>query len=365
MIYIIQPAIPKYRVGFFVEVLKSHSGNVSFFSTEKDFLGVKSYINEIFNYVTLSQGFLKIIGGFYWHKKLPFFKYKNGDVVVINGNPRIINYMLLLCICKMRGVKTIWWGHGWSAGSRGILSRIRIKMMCLADAVLLYTDYEKEHIGINNCYALNNGLDSSEIDRVIKAANTERSYEAPIKSLVFIGRLTEKANFSFLLKALAKTKCNCGLNVIGGGDKEIEFKVLADELGVSHRVNWFGSVFDEAEIAKIMLNSHAFIYTGAVGLSLIHAFNYGLPAIIHDSREGHMPEFAAFKDKHNGFSFIRGNIDDAANKIDFLFSLSNDEQLKLSNNAKVTVDISYNIDDMVQRFNRLISKLVCDENTSN
>ncbi|MFQ2560592.1 glycosyltransferase family 4 protein [Aeromonas caviae] len=361
-IHIIQPSVPKYRVAFFQKISRFYDVNI--IAAKKDFLGVTSNL-EIKNVSYLSE-FFSYWDKFFWLKGLPLIKgYSKDDVVIINGNPRILNFMLLFIFLKLRSVKTVWWGHGWSAGSRGILSRIRIKMMRLADAVLLYTDYEKERIGINNCYALNNGLDSSEIDHVIKAANTERSYEPPIKSLVFIGRLTEKANFSFLLEALAKTKCNCSLNVIGGGDKDIEFKALADELGVSHRVNWFGSVFDEAEIAKIMLNSHAFIYTGAVGLSLIHAFNYGLPAIVHDSREGHMPEFAAFIDKYNGFSFISGDIDDAANKIDFLFSLSNDEQLKLSNNAKETVNISYNIDDMVQRFNRLISKLVCNENTSN
>lgn len=366
MIYIVQPAIPKYRVGFFSELLKSHSGgNISFLSTEKDFLGVKSDISEIKQHVVLTQGFYNVRNFIFWHKKLPLLQYEKDDIIVINGNPRVVNYMLLLFICKLRGIKTIWWGHGWSAGSRGLFSKIRIKIMRFASAVLLYTDYEKEQIGIKNSSALNNGLDSSKIKNAIKIANIERSYETSIKSLVFIGRLTEKAEFPFLLKVLSKTKYNCKLNVIGSGDKEAEFKKLAEELSVAHRINWFGPLFDEVEIAKVMLSSHAFIYAGAVGLSLIHAFNYGLPAIIHDSREHHMPEFSAFLNEFNGLSFLCGDVVNAASTIDCLFSMPNDVQQELSNNAKETVRHSYNIENMAQRFNQLITELTYNENTSN
>lgn len=267
--------------------------------------------------------------------------------------------MILFFVCKLRGIKTVWWGHGWSAGSRGLPAKIRIKMMSLASAVLLYTDYEKNQIGIKQSYALNNGLDSSEIEIAIKGANLERSYETQIKSLVFIGRLTEKAELALLLNALSRTKSACKLNVIGGGDKDDDkkFKKLASDLNVEHRVNWFGPLFNENEVAKVMLNSHAFIYAGSVGLSLVHAFNYGLPAIIHSDREQHMPEFSAFENGVNGLSFTQGNDFSLAEMIDVFFSMPIAEQQQLSSNAKKTVARSYNVDDMVVRFNRLIQGL--------
>ncbi|TVL01646.1 hypothetical protein AYI82_21845 [Shewanella algae] len=357
MIYIIQPAIPKYRIPFFTRLVDKYRSGIYFFCAQQDFLGVDSDTSKLKNNVTLTQGFFCFKNAFFWHKKLPLLKYRKDDIVVISGNPRVINYMLLFLICRLRGINTIWWGHGWSAGSRGLFSKIRIKMMHLASAVLLYTDYEKSKIGIKNCYALNNGLDSSEIERAIRSANFERSYVTRIKSLVFIGRLTEKAELTLLLKALSKTKSECRLNVIGSGDKEPEFKRLVADLNIEHRVNWFGPLFNEDEIAKVMLNSHAFIYAGSVGLSLIHAFNYGLPAIIHSDREQHMPEFSAFENEINGLSFSQGDFCSLAETIDSFFSMSNNEQQFLSSNAKNTIVQSYNVDDMVQRFNKVIIEL--------
>lgn len=358
MIYIIQPAIPKYRNSFFSQLINIYGDNVSFYSTREDFLGVKSDLSHLIRNVTLSDGFLGFMKSFYWHKDLPITQYKKNDIVVINGNPRIINYMLLFMVCKVKGIKTIWWGHGWSANSRGILSKIRINMMKFSSAILLYTDYEKKNIGVDHCYALNNGLDSLEIKSAIDIININRSYDQPTKSLVFIGRLTEKSDFHFLLNALSKTRCECKLNVIGSGEKLDEYKNLARKLNISHRISWFGQMFDEKEIAKIMLTSHAFIYTGAVGLSLIHAYNYGLPAIIHDCREKHMPEFAAFENGVNGISFTYGDVEDAASKIDMFFALSNNKLIEYSENAKFTVNNSYNTQDMIKRFMKIIDDLV-------
>lgn len=361
MIYFYQPVVPSYREAFYDELSKTHE--IKVFSSKIDFLNVSSSSNS--EYVKYIGGFLNFRNILFWQKNVPFDNLTKNDIVVISGNPRVVNYMLLLVFCRFKGIKTVWWGQGWSAGSRGFFSKIRIKMMHLANAVLLYTDYEKKQINIKNSYALNNGLDSYEIDRSIKYVNIIRSYEVIQKSLVFIGRLTEKANFPFLLKLLSETKCNCSLNVIGSGDKEYEFKKLAEELNVNHRINWFGSLFDEVEIAKVMLRSHAFIYTGAVGLSLIHAFNYGLPALIHDCREQHMPEFAAFLDGYNGLSFSYGDIIDAASKVDCFFSLENKVQQNLSNNAKETIRNSFNTLDMTKRFNELIFDLTSNESNLN
>ena len=147
------------------------------------------------------------------------------------------------------------------------------------------------------------------------------------------------------------------LNVIGTGDSIDEYKAICDELGISDRVNWHGPIFEEIKIAEIMLSSHALIYTGAVGLSLIHGFNYGLPAIIHSDERQHMPEFAAFENRVNGFSFEKNNLNDLSDKINELQSLESSIYVEMSNNAFKTVANSYNIDNMVYRFNNMIEEI--------
>jgi glycosyltransferase involved in cell wall biosynthesis len=352
VLHIIQPAVPKYRTAFFQLLKKKYHLNV--YSSDIDFLGVKS--DKAFEYHSL--GLFYKFKFLFWQKGLNLYtNYNLNDIVVINGNPRVLNYMLLFFLLKLRGIKTVWWGHGWSAGSFGLMAKVRIKLMKLSSAVLVYTDKEKDKLAISNSYALNNGLDSSEIEECIKAFGSRKSLNSSKFILVFVGRITDKANFDFLLNAMNMVNKNVHLNVIGFGDKLEHYKALSEELGISGRVHWHGAIFDEIRIAKIMLSSHAFIYTGSVGLSLIHGFNYGLPAIVHSNEKQHMPEFSAFENDVNGLSFEQGNIVDLSSKINGMSTLCNATYNNMSNNALKTITDSYNVDDMATRFSAMVEDL--------
>jgi glycosyltransferase involved in cell wall biosynthesis len=132
---------------------------------------------------------------------------------------------------------------------------------------------------------------------------------------------------------------------------------MSDKLGIADRVHWHGALFDEMKISKIMLSSHAFIYTGSVGLSLIHGFNYGLPAIVHSNEKYHMPEFSAFEDNVNGMSFEKNKLEDLSLIINKIYALDNESYLSMSNNAIKTVKNSYNTEDMLLRFSNMIEDM--------
>lgn len=352
-LHIVQPAIPKYRVPFFNNLEKKY--DVDFYATKADFLGVRTVYNS--KSLFSSQGFKVFFNKLFWHKGLPLIlPFKKGDIVVINGNPRVINYILLFIFLKLKGVKTVWWGHGWSAGSFSKAASLRIFLMKLASAVLVYTDKEKDSLSQYQCYALNNGLDSSEIKGFLKNHQAPPTVVSKF-NLVFVGRITKKSNFELLLYALSETNTNINLNVIGTCDNLEYYKNIAHGLGIHKRVTWYGAMFDESAIAPIMLNSDAFVYPGAVGLSLIHAFNYGLPAIIHSDMRYHMPEFAAFKNKVNGFSFEYENTEDLVSKINLISSLDKVSYCKMSANASNTILESFNTDDMFKRFVAMIEDL--------
>lgn len=357
MIHIVQPAIPKYRIPFFYSICEKYE--VKFYSTKIDFLGVKSVTSEL--PVMESDGFISIFKRVFWHKKLPFFKvFHKGDIVIISGNPRVLNYMLLFMVLKIRGVSTVWWGHGWSAGSFGYLAQFRIFLMrCLSSYQLFYTDREKDLLGLKNTYALNNGLEQSLFkDAVATLPVVKKSIPGNGDiQLLFIGRLTDKSNFGLLLNALSKCPNNINLNVIGDSSSINRYNRLAHDLGIHERIRWHGALFDEIEIAKVMLDSHVFVYPGAVGLSLIHAFNYGLPAIVHSSDKNHMPEFSAFEDGINGLSFEMNNVDSLAEIIKKLTSLDCKSYDELCHGAYSTVEKSFNVDDMVNRFDGMIKDI--------
>ncbi|UAX03692.1 glycosyltransferase family 4 protein [Proteus terrae] len=354
MIHFIQPAVPEYRVPFFEKIKEKY--DIKIYTTKQDFLGVSSVKN--LSYVDYNNKFINVFGKCLWMKNLPLFSaYKKGDVVVINGNPRVLNYMLLFLILRIIGVKTVWWGHGWSAGSYGLLSKVRIKLMKIANAVLVYTDKEKMKLNLPNCFALNNGLDSKIIKKSIFSSTSVRGPRESSFNLVFIGRITKKSNFEFLLHALSNCPEAVCLNVIGGCSDFKSVKKLSADLGLAHRINWLGPLYNEADIADVMLRSHVFVYPGSIGLSLIHAFNYSLPAIIHNLDEYHMPEHYAFENKYNGLSYIKGSELDLVDKITSFSRMDEEEYNKFSQNALNTVNHSFNVDDMVSRFEQLLESV--------
>ncbi|WP_181314901.1 glycosyltransferase family 4 protein [Photobacterium phosphoreum] len=359
-IVFVQPAVPKYRVPFFNKI--KDKVNIHVFTASKDFLNVKTIYSDVD--VSITGDFLSLFKNkLFWMKGLPLYKaYNLDDIVVINGNPRIINYMILFCVLKLRGIKTVWWGHGWSAGSYGLSSKFRLLIMkLLSDYQLFYTDLEKKSINGKYNYALNNGLESEVYEILIKNSGLTRnlpSMNARL-DLVFIGRITEKSNFKLLLQALSTVKNKIHLNVIGTSDDIDKYKLYAEDLNISQNIHWYGEVFDDLEITKIMLNSHAFIYAGSVGLSLIHAFNYGLPAIIHSSSKHHMPEYAAFSEGVNGFSFKENDAESLSAVIDNMATIPDAEYEKLSINSYQTVKKTFNISDMSERFLKMIEVIRC------
>ena len=345
-----QPALPKYRDSFYERLQKKIELEVIVYASKKDFLGVNSIETS---YIKVVGSFIKI-GPFFWQKGLGMPKLSKNDIVVISGNPRIVNYMLLLILYRVVGVKTIWWGQGWTASSRGIGARIRRLIMNLADGVLVYTEKECENINVvPPIVGLNNGLDLNEIID-IKDKVSIRKLNSPL-SLLFIGRLTNKSGIENIINTIIDLNVDINLTIIGDFSGFMaSFPELYNESLMSNRVSWLGAIYEEKGIAAVAKDCDYFIYGGSVGLSLIHAFCYYLPAIVHDNEKNHMPEFAAFQEGYNGFSFKENDDDSLSN---LLLKLSGKENYKLRLNSRMTVEKTFNINDMVERFVSLKNKI--------
>ena len=363
-IHIIQPAIPAYRICFFKNLqkeFKKQDENIMVYAAIRDHLGVESVESSGFNY-SLESNIKSLFGGnVLWQTRVKC-KFKKGDVLVIDGNPRWINNYSLILYAKINNIPVLWWGQGWAVGSYGTFANIRQHIMRIADGVVLYTDKEcldYVNIGFNSksTFALNNGLDIEKIDHIICSwdltrLNKFRDGNGINKCLfwcLFIGRLSKKSEIMLLIKAMSEVNNDIGLIVVGDGPFAEDAKSYSSSLGLQHRIIWAGPIFEESEVAPWMLSASAFVYPGAVGLSLIHGFSYGLPAIVHNDYVWHNPEYAAFENYGNGIAFQRGSFKSLASAIELLIR---DEcaQKKMSNKAISLVHETYNIRDMVKRF---------------
>src|SRR5699024_938683 len=211
---------------------------------------------------------------------------KKGDVLVISGKSRIISNYLIIEYCKLIGAKIVWWGHGWSARSRGFLSKIRQKLMTLSDAVLLYTDDEKEKyqqsILLNHpVFALNNGVNPEEIDENFQLDWDNYSKRGNVA--IFCGRLAERSNIVLLIIAVEQSKLIDKLIIIGDGElfKKVKDYIAANNL--SEKIEMLGAIYEAKILSEQFSRASIFVFPGTVGLALIHAMAHGIPAILHDS----------------------------------------------------------------------------------
>ena len=82
--------------------------------------------------------------------------------------------------------------------------------------------------------------------------------------------------------------------VIGEGAEREHLDELVRANQLQGTVRFLGKIMDETALAPWFLSSEVLIHPTGVGLSLIHAYGYGLPAILGADADRHMPEFAAF-----------------------------------------------------------------------
>lgn len=361
-IVISQPAIGRYRKGFIDEIIKLNNEDykIIIFASKVANTGAKSMekLPKEIDYNLVKH--TSILNLFFWQSiivKVLKLRLNKNDKFVFCGNPRYLSNMLLAFWLKYRGVDCIWWGHGWSSTSSRLGSFIRFKLMNFF-RIILYTDNEvkllKKHIKNNMC-ALNNGLDVKNIRTGYEFNHIKYNYD--ILQIAFIGRITEKSDFDLLINALCEIspieRDRIKLTVVG--------EITRSEINRIHSkakyldINLYGEVWCESEITKILEHCHLFVYPGAVGLSIIHAFAIGLPVLIHSDIKFHMPEASAFVDNVNGFSFERGCLKSLTNSLNW--AINNKPILAdYAVQAYDTVKFSYNSEDMASRFMRFIKE---------
>lgn len=357
-IIIIQPAIPKYRLDYFDKLSELFGERLSVYTSNVN-LGALTAQRPRRFWEKYTGPIAKILPGLEWQAGVLQIKVSRGDVVVISGAPRCLTNILFLLKARFLGARTVWWGHYWSSTSKRWRFVLRLILMRLSNYLLFYTDKEVEeyfaHKGNRHqpAFALNNGISIEEIqkERIVYSASKRG------KRLLFIGRLTFKSGLDILLHALAAMKKNeVYLDVIGDGECGADLKDLAQKLGIEDFITWHDAITDEKKIANIANHCSLFVYPGGVGLSLIHAMAYGLPAIVHSDRYKHMPEIAAFKEGKTGLSF---HFNDAENLSVIINDALRDfdRMEKWSSESIKIVERSFNTKIMAERFFDMINKI--------
>lgn len=290
----------------------------------------------------------KLLFGFEWQSQIRSIDLSETDILVLSANIRKLSNLILVYNAWRNRIPIIWWGHYHSAGSSTIAKKMRRMMYQFGDAVMFYTDNEVSRYlsdgGKLPTIGLNNGIDTRQVVEFRPPIPME---DRPRRAL-FLGRLTGKARFDILLEALTHREAKgIEISVIGAECPIVREQVEA--LGLGQRVYWHGPRYSEPEIAEIANLSRIFVYPGAVGLSAIHAMAYGLPVLVHDDPDWHMPEIAAFSEGETGSTFRRNDSADLARQ---LATMIDDTEALASQSiaARARVAAKFNTETMAVRF---------------
>lgn len=357
---VIQTVIPNYRVPLFDRLHASLAGRVTFYGAPTAIGHPKSDVPPSDHYQLCLDTAPMAGGRVTW--QLGAFRVlqslRRGDVLVVPGDPRLISNIPLMLQARARGIKTLWWGHGFTAGTAHRVG-LRQRMMKLADAVLLYTDREVQRyrdmgVSLPSLYALNNAIDQNAIRQAkaewmphrLAAFRRENDIQ-PERTLITVGRVTEKMRIPVAIRALAEPALReYRLVVVGDGPDRAPAEELARGLGVHDRIRWLGAIYEERQLAPWLSSAETFVYPGAVGLSIFHAFGYGLPVVTHSNEVNQMPEFAALRPNINGALFQPEDHVDLAQTIVSL----QDSLPRLRAGAEATAMEEWTIEGATHRF---------------
>ena len=292
-----------------------------------------------------------------------------GDVIVCTGNPRFLNIYPLTIRARRQGLPVIWWCQGWTPEASPKTTKIRHWLTRhIPDAVMVYTEKEAKafiELGFpeDRTFFLNNTIDETLVQAAIDAIDPQvlsvfQEQEGLIgkKLLIFCSRLTPKTRLLQAIEAVERLRSDHPdvlLAVIGDGALRAEAEAAVQDRGLSSNVRFLGAMFDEAELAPWFLSAQCLLYPGPIGLSLLHAFAYGLPVVTHDNLRNQNPEIAALAPGANGLTFRENDVPDFADALGRILANPSFRE-DLSSHARKTAHQDYTMAAMVRNFEEAV-----------
>ena len=359
-IRIIQRWIPDYRMALLRGVGSRYPGSVEVWAAKED-LGVSVIVPAVMcdysHYVTRW-------GPLQWQHSVSAKGLMRGDVLVICGDIHNISVLIAALVAKARGVGVVWWGHHASANANLRKVKIRIAIAkILADVFLCYTQQGVEYLtkrGVrkDRVFATGNTIDtdSIKIETTKFLNNSMKSFQMVNnlkgkRVLAFCGSLRLHTGLELLIKALKTLNCKDNsyhLVVIGDGAERLKLSEYANSIGSSHFITWTGDLRGQDKVAPWLLSSDLFVYPGRVGLSIVHAMAYGLPAILNDNSTDQGPEYTVFEPDVMGYTFREGDDKDLAAKIAKAYDSGRLKEMGLKAREKIMNE--YSMSQMIDRF---------------
>ena len=298
-----QPIIPDYRMGLFLMLRKRWGVAFQVFAGDADFGGSPVSTTEAWEHFERVQNVYLLGGRFLWQVGC-VRKLIDADVVILNGNIRIISNLWVQFMRKWLGRRTILWGH--AEGQSGLPTTMRGLYLFFCDGFIAYTESQAKMLRMRHSslkvWAAANSCVSATDCVPVEAKHDE------VDSILYVGRLVEKKKVRLLLEGYIRAQQdsllaeNIRLVFVGAGTERQYLEARAEEAGVANKVQFTGHVSDIGELRDYYRRAICSVSPGYVGLSATQSFSFGVPMLIARD-EFHSPEIEACKEGFNAKFF--------------------------------------------------------------
>lgn len=365
LVRFVQPLIPKYREALILALANEPDIALEVWADLQPRQGSLKGAGGLAAITCVHKPYREI-GPFLWQPGELSAVARPARVVILPWNSRYVHLVPALLRGRMNGVRTILFGHGIGKRESWLRRRVRNALIALSNACILYSHAQAESLlaeghDRSKIFVAPNSVDPAPIEAAKAAWSRDRvdlflAERGCIrgKTLLYISRLERWKRVDMLLRAVARlapSEPELRAAIIGDGEDRARLESLAKELGIGDRILFVGPLYDEMAIAPWMLGSACLAFPAAIGLSMLHALNYGLPVISSDDRLPHGPEIEALRPGENGFLYRDGDVASFASAI---AQIVGDPALhrKLSDGALATVTgaNAWNLEAMVRGF---------------
>lgn len=309
----------------------------------------------------------RTLGPLLWDSQIVSIAAQPSDVLILPWRTRSLFSSKAIRTARRSGAGVVLWGHGLSKYDNAFRRVLRTRFLKKVDALLFYDPvtakkFVSDDLPAENLFAASNAIDQRPIQQAIKAWEDEPGkLEAfqkkegldPDHTTIFISRIEPDKKLDLLLDGLKyalERDPRMRLVVVGDGSARAEAEAHARAIEVDHAVRFLGAIYDETELAGWCLSACCMTYPVAVGLSVMHAFGYGLPVLTSDDISGHNPEINAIRPGENGLFYKDGDPGDLGRTL-VEFAESDERRKQLSEAARASVGPDgWCIDRMVDGF---------------
>jgi glycosyltransferase involved in cell wall biosynthesis len=263
-----------------------------------------------------------------WHKaQYTHARKDRADVLLLTWSSRFLSLVPALARARRNGVGTVLWGHGYSKAETGWRADTRRRIADMGTCLLFYNRIAaRAYVGTGaaapeRVFVALNSLDQTPIRAArdawlndparLGAFQAEnRVGLAGTQTVLYVSRFHPMNRVDLLIRAaaaLAPEFPRLQVILIGKGHGEAELRALAASLNVADRVRFLGAIYNEESLAPWFLSSQVFCYPANIGLSILHAFGYGVPVITSDRLERQNPEIESLHFGENGLTYAHDN----------------------------------------------------------